>query len=291
MGDVIRNVNGDCVVHNREDFKMCLKALIFRPVIGYCVSNSFIEKEQYHSLIPGQCCGDESKSNLCFDHFDSSNSQTCIPVRLMLSTKPDHCNYTNDCLQQRQLEAFQKRYSLVSDNEETRVKNSGRAEELHRTSSSTYRTLKAEHTSQAADTLKCIKPKVYTQGVRLIELQRENNFRFLFYGFPSELFQAISVIDYHPKFHWLPITPIYHYESLLKYIFSFSFGLAILNLVPCYFLDGQWLIQFLVDFLLRSRVQQKYRARLITIFTLFGTFSLCACLFLSFYNLISVTLS
>lgn len=187
---------------------------------------------------------------------------------------------------------FRLQYLKVAELEEQRIKRAESSEEVHQPQRlRIYRQLLYEQSPPIESTrLQCIRPLVYANGVRLIELKRHDRYRFLFYGFPSELFQSISLIDYRPKYQWLPVSILYHYETLLKYIVSFSFGLAVINLVPCYFLDGQWLIQFLIDFLLHSHLNQLKRNYVTSMLTLAGTILLSSCLILSFQNLLSVTM-
>jgi hypothetical protein len=287
-------INRECSVRNRNDFKNCLQSLIRRPVAGYCVSQEFVDREQYFSAVPGQCCGENSKSNLCFETLatmDDQSSQLCLPARLMLSTYPSFCNHTDQCSSGELAHSFRQQYLKVAELEELRIKQAGTSEEVHQPERlRAYRQLLYEQSAPVeAQNLVCIRPLVYANGVRLIELQRFERFRFLFYGFPSELFQAVNLIDYRPKYSFLPISLLYHYETLLKYIVSFSFGLAVINLVPCYFLDGQWLIQFLVDFLLHSHLSQLKRNYVTSMLTLFGTILLSSCLLLSLHNLLTVT--
>lgn len=288
-------VNRECSVRSRNDFKNCLLKLIQSPLNGYCVSQEFVDREQYFSTIPGQCCGDNSKSNLCFETIGApvDTSKLCLPARLMLSTYPSFCNQTSDCQSPELSINFRRKYRQVSELEEQRIKQATASEEVHQPQRlRPYRQLLFEQSMPSeAYQLACIRPLVYASGVRLIELQRSERFRFLFYGFPSELFQAVSLIDYRPNYYFLPISFLYHYETLLKYIVSFSFGLAIINLVPCYFLDGQWLIQFLVDFLLHSHLSQPKRNYVTSMLTLFGTILLSSCLLLSLHNLLSVTVA
>lgn len=68
----------------------------------------------------------------------------------------------------------------------------------------------------------------------------------LFFGHPADIYRTVDVSDWVPKYSFLkPSIP----ESLVllcKYITMFSAGLAVINIVPCFLFDGQYIINILV---------------------------------------------
>lgn len=72
---------------------------------------------------------------------------------------------------------------------------------------------------------------------------------------------------------------------LCKYIAVFSSGLAIINIVPCFYFDGQHIATLITDTLLRSKIHEQ-NARKMVSHILTTTFTL-----LLAYNLIHMYLS
>lgn len=73
----------------------------------------------------------------------------------------------------------------------------------------------------------------------------------LFIGYPGDIYRTVDVSNWVPKYSFLyPKLP----ESMVllcKYVTVFSAGLAIINVVPCFFLDGQYIINILVLYLFK----------------------------------------
>ncbi|XP_076330816.1 membrane-bound transcription factor site-2 protease [Tachypleus tridentatus] len=94
--------------------------------------------------------------------------------------------------------------------------------------------------------LVCLNP-LLENITRLISVTREDRNSVLFVGQPAEIYSAVGVSDWIPKFYVMPSRVIHGYETFLKYLVSFSGALAILNLIPCFHLDGQWIAQTIID--------------------------------------------
>ncbi|XP_065300001.1 membrane-bound transcription factor site-2 protease isoform X1 [Dermacentor albipictus] len=97
----------------------------------------------------------------------------------------------------------------------------------------------------------CLKP-ILDNGTKLVEVKRANWQTMLFLGPPSELWHSVSVIKWVPRQLYLSVLPVHIYEVFLHYMLSFSGALALLNVVPCIALDGQWITQGLVKLLVQS---------------------------------------
>ena len=67
------------------------------------------------------------------------------------------------------------------------------------------------------------------------------------------------------------IVMYFPYQSA-RYLISLSGALAILNVVPCYALDGQWILLAFIELSLRSTIPNSdTRGLIYTIILLFGT--------------------
>lgn len=265
-GDVIIGID-NCFIESKDNWKTCLIDSITKSSQGYCVSNLFVSQESQLSLVPGKCCGEDSKRHLCFKdagsfHDTADNSVTpgrqrdlrdtvervklfkkrnnvedglCLPVRLLLNTFTGNCNTTKDCMM---------------------------------------------------DEPRCLKPVIEDKLTRLMQLHREDKEPFLFYGYPGELFATISVIEFKPRLNqWIPVRPLLWYDSFLRYLASFSLALGVLNAVPCFFLDGHWITTSLIEALFRNKLTIQRRTLLSNLITLCGTALVLATVALAFLQL------
>ncbi|KAI1294908.1 Membrane-bound transcription factor site-2 protease [Halotydeus destructor] len=96
VSQVLEAVN-ECEIHSKKDWQTCLTALSVEPIQGYCADNLFIDLNQYHSLDPEKCCGDDNKKLLCFENTSHNNTSYCLPVRTLLDNKSKHCLSSSQC--------------------------------------------------------------------------------------------------------------------------------------------------------------------------------------------------
>lgn len=112
----------------------------------------------------------------------------------------------------------------------------------------------------------CLIPSFHQDSVnqsnltRLILIKRKVADSILYVGLPQEIYASIHVSDYIPK-TFLGPQFINSIKRLLTYIFSFSAGLAMLNIVPCYMLDGQHVAGVLAEYIFGSHTVSTRRRR------------------------------
>nr|XP_026690055.1 membrane-bound transcription factor site-2 protease isoform X1 [Ciona intestinalis] len=70
----------------------------------------------------------------------------------------------------------------------------------------------------------------------------------LYLGEPADLVRFLTISEYRPRWWWLPLRLPAVLLKFLQYMFSMSGALAVLNIVPCYALDGQWAFKSFLDF-------------------------------------------
>lgn len=132
----------------------------------------------------------------------------------------------------------------------------------------------------------CIRPRSENDGFRLIELQRNDKPSFLFWGHPYEIYLSLSVINYKPRFNFLPLSLIQRWETLLRYVTSFSLALALLNSVPCFVMDGKYIAKSLLELLFRRFSTKKSLKLVNSILSTFGSILVCCCVFFGFVKII-----
>ena len=92
---------------------------------------------------------------------------------------------------------------------------------------------------------------------------------FLFVGNPAVIYTTVTLSDYCPRYSWLPTSLPDSLLKMARYVASFSGALAVLNVVPCYMLDGQHMMEVLMEMGLRGTCAVR-RRRLQTTITLLG---------------------
>ena len=99
----------------------------------------------------------------------------------------------------------------------------------------------------------CVFPAISPPS-KLIRITHTGGKDVLFLGDPVELHYIVSTSTYMPKSVNIPLTLPNLLQTMCAYFVSLSSALALLNMVPAYFLDGQWTLTVLVDLLLERRV-------------------------------------
>jgi len=95
----------------------------------------------------------------------------------------------------------------------------------------------------------CVKPVLpYLHEKLWLMKRRKDQKDFLFIGFSTDLLSGIEILsDYVPKYDILPVGLPVLIEKGLYYTCSFSLALALINIVPCVMLDGQFIIKTLMQ--------------------------------------------
>ncbi|CAH8565404.1 unnamed protein product [Schistosoma turkestanicum] len=255
LGDAITRVNS-CPVNQQSDWFKCLEEAYIHPS-GYCVSGAYLsmldnkapgprrslsavvsvnkldENESFesvndHNKLNEDCCTVQSAStHLCFTyitptkHSSASRRYACLPARAV--TERTSCNVTSDC----------GNLGAIRGNN-----NGIQSESLGVVSTRS---------------MYCVVPSPPDNSTRLVRLvhNRHKALAILFLGPLEDLVASIGISDYVPR--WPSILPpnLPSFLGLLcTYLFSLSGALVILNVVPCYSLDGQWILKAFLDLFL-----------------------------------------
>ena len=92
----------------------------------------------------------------------------------------------------------------------------------------------------------------------------------LFLGPPEDLWKFARVAQYVPRTSLVSVQTLFYWETFLRYVMSFSGALAFLNLMPCYSLDGTWILKALIE-LLWGRRSPIHNQRLYDVIMFIGT--------------------
>lgn len=94
----------------------------------------------------------------------------------------------------------------------------------------------------------------------------------LFLGHPLDLHYSVVLSNYVPKSSIIPLNLPYVLETFSKYLISLSGALVILNVVPCYALDGQWICHSFIELSLTSVIpDREIRGLIYSVIILYGT--------------------
>ena len=130
------------------------------------------------------------------------------------------------------------------------------------------------HAGQCVGHEICLSPILQDQNAsdwsRLFQIQRQNAKPVVFLGEPNQVFESLYVSDYVPR-TFLSSVLVNFIDQLLRYIISFSAGLAILNVVPCVALDGRHITDALCQMLPARRISSISKNHLSRIIVYFGT--------------------
>uniref|UniRef100_A0A2K5RC36 Membrane-bound transcription factor site-2 protease n=1 Tax=Cebus imitator TaxID=2715852 RepID=A0A2K5RC36_CEBIM len=115
----------------------------------------------------------------------------------------------------------------------------------------------------------CIIPSLETH-TRLIKVKHPPQIDMLYVGHPLHLHYTVSITSFIPRFNFLSIDLPVVVETFVKYLISLSGALAIVNAVPCFALDGQWILNSFLDATLTSVIGDNDVKDLIGFFILLG---------------------
>ncbi|XP_017775355.1 PREDICTED: membrane-bound transcription factor site-2 protease [Nicrophorus vespilloides] len=99
---------------------------------------------------------------------------------------------------------------------------------------------------ECPDELHCLKP-LLENNTSLFKISRVGKAPVIYIGHPSDIFLTVKISSYIPKYS---LSKHLHPDVMLKfleYLIVISFGLALINVIPCLFMDGQHIIHCLAQ--------------------------------------------
>ncbi|XP_029459257.1 LOW QUALITY PROTEIN: membrane-bound transcription factor site-2 protease [Rhinatrema bivittatum] len=109
----------------------------------------------------------------------------------------------------------------------------------------------------------CVTPSIENQTTRLIRVKHPPQVDMLFVGYPIHLQYAVSISSFIPRYNFLSIELPVMIETFCKYLISLSGALAVVNAVPCFALDGQWILNAFLEATLSSLIVEKQNRELV----------------------------
>lgn len=122
--------------------------------------------------------------------------------------------------------------------------------------------------------LHCFRPSL-ENSTKLLRIKRKTGNIVLFLGHPAEIYHTVVVSDYINLYSLFPSYLPERLKTLAEYTSTFSAGLAILNVIPCFYFDGQHIIRALIDaFFSKKIIHSSVRHAISLCITFVGTFIL-----------------
>ncbi|XP_054753404.2 membrane-bound transcription factor site-2 protease-like [Lytechinus pictus] len=133
----------------------------------------------------------------------------------------------------------------------------------------------------------CLHPSLDNSS-RLLRVAHNSGPPVLYVGDPYFFSYTVRISSYVPKYDWLPLTLPEVIEMFCKYLISLSGALAILNAMPCYALDGQWILMAAIEHFLPGWIPSPSDRNVIySLIMIFGTIILIANVVLAMFTLVA----
>jgi len=265
VGDVITGINL-CPIKTSSDWYECLQNLEKSGAEGYCNTKTYVK--MHNTSLPTvitnmgepDCCNDTTSYRFCFTYH---------------TTK-----YT----------------SLIKNLKKNRFNELVRTSNEYISKFTEHACLPARHTIQSKQTCKlnndctelyqpmlCMKP-LTSNFTKVIQIKRKNSQDILFVGNVNELLYSVAVSNYIPRYFFSLVNFPHHLNSLCMYLISISSALAILNMVPCFCLDGHQTLLILLEIYFPT--SPKLRSTLGTVILMFGSLLLISNITIACYSLV-----
>uniref|UniRef100_A0A668TGX0 Membrane-bound transcription factor site-2 protease n=1 Tax=Oreochromis aureus TaxID=47969 RepID=A0A668TGX0_OREAU len=265
VGDIVTGLE-DCPVRGVEDWTSCLSHLAHTPQTGYCVPVASLQPSWAHGRV----------GHLNIKRGHSYRAATGAPIG-QVSTHVGafkRLDGTMDCCSNNSLTDLCFSY----------IKPLGRSSREREYACMPVRKMVtgtrvchtdddcAAHSHTASI---CVTPSLENQ-TRFIRVTHPPNTHMLFVGYPPHLQYAVSLTNFVPRFGFLHLDLPVFLETFCKYVVSLSGALAVVNSVPCFALDGQWMLNALLEATLANVVIDRQKRELIGFFLLLAGSALLA---------------
>ncbi|KAF7635512.1 Peptidase_M50 domain-containing protein, partial [Meloidogyne graminicola] len=274
LGHQILRVN-QCKIRNAEDWNVCLSGRIdTNDSIGFLAQFRSVSRmtasvdKVIHSDGEVQCCSEFNVTNtthICFRYFSPRKRTTKEPV-VQKPIFPDFPNFEAEFgVKKRQKRATNLKTRLLSLNESTTVQSDIDSD------FATFSSLDYSHaclpamqitehaqcqiSSRSSKSFSilpygyvCVVPALYNDTVLLRFQVKDQRKPILFIGYLSEPLYFVGISELTPRFTFVPWWIPRIFELFSSYLITFSLAMGVLNAVPCYGLDGQFISSTVVNY-------------------------------------------
>ncbi|TNN38758.1 Membrane-bound transcription factor site-2 protease [Liparis tanakae] len=238
VGDIVTGLE-DCPVGGVEDWSRCLSRLARAPQTGYCVPGASLQPSWAHGRAFKRLDG---TMDCC-----SNNSLTDLCFSYMKLQGKSSREREYACMPVRKMVSGTQVCRADGDCGGGPARADGHGHGV------------------------CVTPSLENQ-TRFIRVTHPPNTHMLFVGYPPHL----HLTNFLPRFAFLHLDLPVFLETFCKYVVSLSGALAVVNSVPCFALDGQWMLNALLEATLVTVVTDRQKRELIGFFLLLAGSALLA---------------
>lgn len=116
----------------------------------------------------------------------------------------------------------------------------------------------------------CIKP-MFDNFTNLFKIARYGSDDVIYIGHATDMVRTLQVSSFIPKYLFSTTIVPDAIMKFLKYVIIFSLGLSIANVIPCLLLDGEHIVKFLLQILLKNKSSSHTISTVSLIVSLVGT--------------------
>ncbi|CAF3644359.1 unnamed protein product [Rotaria sp. Silwood1] len=187
-------------------------------------------------------------------HPEQSSGYCLTQAKIQLLSNHIEFNQTNnyDCCQN----LFQKNYCFLYHSKQ-HIHQNGACMEARSVTNHPPCLLNSDCHRQRNDA-SCVHPFSIDNITRLIRIVHNQGPPILFVGSINEIYQTINIQSYQAKYKFISTILITDIPLFFQYVAAFSFALAFFNAVPCYALDGQYILLALIEYLSPSLYQRRH---------------------------------
>lgn len=225
--DTIYKIN-DCTVKNDYEWNTCILYSIRKPTSQFCVSDEVFQK--YNNHASSKSIEYKKLVECCDDQFKQLGYLCFESFKIRNNVNISAFS----CLPAR----------------------------IIITTSSNFCSSNAD----CMDNETCLKP-LLENDTKIVQIKRKSKLDVLFIGYPSDIARTVLVSNWVPKFTMLSSEFPETLTIVYKYIVMFSLGLVVINVIPCFYFDGHYIIDVLVYLILKFTVghQRFYTITCLTI--------------------------
>ncbi|KIH58382.1 peptidase, M50 family [Ancylostoma duodenale] len=233
VGNVVVSID-DCAIRKHEDWRECVRHLE-KEKHGQCVPRRTVE-----ASLATKTSLSLDELHCCDDFTNITHAHMCFESMLDVTTKQfvTKAHSLNRVLRVGAVEPAQE----AVHEKRKRAKQFSCLSAQYVTSQPSCSNTTSCARDKEGDERVCVFPALFN-GTQLARITVKNHQRpVLYVGDLDELITYVRIDPLVARFSWIPHYWAESVELVPKYLFTLSLALGLLNSVPCYALDGQYLV-------------------------------------------------
>ncbi|KAK6028676.1 peptidase, M50 family [Ostertagia ostertagi] len=276
IGNVVDSID-DCAIRKHEDWRECVRHLE-KNRHGQCVPRTAVE-----ASLATKTSMSLDEMHCCDDFTNITHAHMCFESMLDITTKHlvTKAQSLNRVLRVGIIEPAQE----IVRKKRKRSRQFSCLSAQYVTSQPTCSNTSSCAVGEDGEERVCVFAALFN-GTQLARISVRNHVRpVLYVGNLDELITYVRIDGLVARFSWVPHHWAESVELVPKYLFTLSLALGLLNSVPCYALDGQYIVVTCVNWSCKM-FSRRRRQQLITIILSLGTLLLAANVVIGFVKMV-----